>query len=170
MRFVILTILLLSSFSSTAQMRLGSGAGLSYTGYNWYLEAGYQWQKHEIMISPKLLLSDSAVPTQGPWGLRFSYRYNVVTKNRISGFTQLAYHLTWLEVYNPNNLPNDERNRIHEGHLIYGFSYNINEHWRISQSLGIGGYIERLVDLIGKTTQQNNGFSAWAGLEVNYRF
>ena len=170
MRIVFLIIFLLNSYISSAQTRLGSGVGLSHTGYNWYLEAGYQWQAHEVMIGPKLLLSDSAVPTQGPWGLRFSYRYNVINKNRFSGYAQLAYQLTWLEIYNPNNLPSDEQNRIHEGLLIYGFSYNINDHWRISQSLGVGGYIERLVDLIGETVQYNDGFSAWVGLELNYRF
>ena len=170
MKYAILLTSLFTSFTLFAQTRLSSGVGLSHTGYNGYLEAGYQWQAHEVMIGPKLLLSDSSVPMEGPWGMRFSYRYTVLKKNRFSGFAQLAYQLTWLQVYNPNNLPNGENNRIHEGHFLYGFSFDIDEHWRVSQSLGVGAYVERLVDLIGETVQWNNGFSAWAGIELGYRF
>ena len=121
-------------------------------------------------MGPKLLLSDTAVPTEGPWGFRWSYRYTLVEKNRFSGFVQINYLLTWLEVYNPNNLPNNDHNRIHEGHFIYGFHFKIGDHWRITQSLGVGGYLERLVDLIGEKVARNNGFSAWVGLELGYRF
>lgn len=143
-------------------------SSLSYTGLGSGLTGQWQQGRHLAYAGPRLLVSDSYVPGQGPWGLQLGYQYHWVREGRWQSFVNIDYQLSWYQPYNPQQLPVSGRNRVHEFHLAYGIQYQLGPPLYLGSTLGVGGYLEQLLDVRENQRRSYRGYSNLLRLFVRY--
>lgn len=131
-----------------------AGPSISFSGINSYLAATAQLGNHELFIGPKWVLSDSYLISRGPWGLDIGYRWNMVRQKRRSAFVSVEYQ----SVYQ-NTGSSNRKITVHETHLVYGFQWQLGERWKLGNSLGLGGVMEKSRDIISGEVNNLGGFS-----------
>ncbi len=154
------------SLDTSWKMAVELGTGLSFTGYQANLAFLMRKGDHSLFAGPKLVYSDAYLLTDGPWGLHLGYRYRLAQRQRFQTYASLAYQVTWMENFVPNA---DGKNSVHEFHFAYGLEYQLGTRWTIGNSLGAGGYLERLRDPFRDRINTFNGFSAHVRLYLRYQ-
>jgi hypothetical protein len=143
------------------------GTGLSFTGYNANFAYTGHFGDNLIFLGPKIVYSDANGLFDAPWGLHLGYRRLFPINQRFAAFASLEYQNIYFRF---ENLGAKDWNSIHELHASYGFRYEFNNRWYIGQSIGLGGYIERLVDPFDRRVDTFNGFSPQARLWLGYKW
>ncbi len=143
------------------------GTGLSFTGYNANLAYTGQWNNNQIYLGPKIVYSDANALFDAPWGGHAGYRRFFSINERLKAFAALDYQFV---LFTYNRLDNNDLNSIHEIHFSYGFQYFFNAHWSVGNSIGGGGYLERLIDPFDGRVDQFTGYSTNLRIFASYRF
>ena len=143
------------------------GTGLSFTGYNLNLAAVWTMGDNVFHLGPKLVLSDTYLITEGPWGLHLGYRRFLARSNKLTTFAALDYQLLLTE---PFGGVEKGKNATHEFHFSYGLEYRLGNYWTVGNQLGLGGYLERLIDPLTEAKQTYQGFSTLARVYIRYEF
>ena len=146
------------------------GSGFSYTGLNVNLAYTLAWGDNTAFIGPKITVSDSYLPTEGPWGIHAGYRRLLPGQSRFRTFASFDYQVVFLEPYNPNNLEVKGKNEIHELFISYGIQYRVWENLIIGNSMGAGIYIERFIDVVAGGNNTYDGFNGLFRFFAQYSF
>lgn len=170
--FFILFLSLSLASTSAAQLSdwksgIELGTGLSFTGYNVNLAYLATFGQNVVFAGPKIVYSDANSFYDSPGGLHAGYRRMFEISPKFSSFASLDYQLVFFKynILNANVL-----NSIHEFHFSYGVQYFFNENWSIGNSLGGGGYLERLVDPFDQQVNIFSGYSAHIRIFGGYHF
>ena len=121
-------------------------------------------------MGPKITLSDSYLPSRGPWGIHAGYRRLLPGQSKWRTFATLEYQVVFLEPRNPNNLDINGKNEIHELFFSYGIQYQIWKNLIIGNSIGAGVYFERFIDSLTGNRNTYNGFDGQVRLFAQYSF
>lgn len=172
MKAVCLMISLAVMFNVEAQDQIWKsgielGTGLSFTGYNANLAYTGTWNKNLIFLGPKIVYSDANALFDTPWGLQAGYRRYFEISPRFSAFVSLEYQVV---LFDYDELETNRLNSIQELHISYGLQYYLNDHWSIGNSIGGGGYIERLVDPFDGRVDKFSGYSTQIRIFCGYHF
>jgi len=143
------------------------GTGLSFTGYNANLAYVGTLGNNVFYAGPKVVYSDANALFDTPWGGQFGYRRILPISDRFNAFISLEYQMVLFEY---DDIEANALNSIQEVHFSYGLEYFLNEHWSIGNSLGGGGYLERLVDPFDGRVDILKGYSAHIRIYCGYRF
>jgi len=143
------------------------GTGLSFTGYNANLAYTGTFGKNVFFAGPKLVYSDANTFFDASWGLHAGYRRIFEISSRFSAFAAFEYQML---LFDYNDLSTNTLNSVQEFHLSYGFQYFINTHWSVGNSIGAGGYIERLIDPFDGRVDVFSGYSAHLRIFFGYHF
>lgn len=143
------------------------GTGLSFTGYNANLAFVLQHQDHSFWLGPKLVLSDTYLLSKGPLGLHTGYRYILSQNNRLQSFVSGEYQVIFFEPFAPDI---KGKNTTHELHFSYGLRIPLVGGLSVGNSLGFGGYWERLIDPFDQKTNVFEGLSTQIRIFVQYDF
>ena len=158
--------------SASNKLRSGIelGAGLSYTGLNINLAYTLAWSDNLFFLGPKLTVSDSYLPSRGPWGIHAGYRRLLPGQSKLRTFAAFDYQVVFLEPFDPNNLDVKGKNEIHELILSYGIQYNLWKNVIIGNSMGAGVYFERFIDSVSGERTKFDGFNGQFRLFAQYTF
>ncbi len=181
MRKSILIIFLIFSFwliiaaqedSKTSNLKSGIelGSGFSYTGLNVNLAYTLAWGNNTAFLGPKITVSDSYIPTKGPWGIHAGYRRLLPGQSKFRSFASFDYQVVFLEPYNPNDLDVKGKNETHELFLSYGIQYQVWKNLILGNSIGTGAYIERFIDTVTGDKKNYNGFNGQFRFFAQYSF
>ena len=121
-------------------------------------------------MGPKISLSDSYLPSQGPWGVHAGYRLLLPGQSKLRSFTSLEYQVVFLTPHNPNNLDIKGTNKIHEIHFSYGIQYRVWKNLVIGNSMGAGVYFERFINTLTGNRNSYDGFDGQFRLFAQYAF
>ncbi|GEM_PF-2676627 len=143
---------------------------LSYTGFSNALVVAAQKNNLQWYGGPRLLTSDSYVPTKGPWGLNTGLTWFFQGNEKLRALVNLDYQLALLKPYNPHNLPERGLNTTHEFNLSYGFTYYFLQNIGIGNSIGFGQYLERFHDLQEDIIRTYSGYSGLIRIHIHYSF
>ncbi len=157
--------------SANLKSGLEFGGALCYSGININLAYTLNWKEdNTIFVGPKIAVSDSYLPSKGPWGIHLGYRRLLPGQSKFRAFATFDYQLVFLKPYNPNNLDINGNNEIHEIILSYGIQYRIWKNLIIGNSMGGGLYFERFFDSVIGTKNSYAGFDAQLRLFAQYSF
>ena len=143
------------------------GTGLSFTGYHANLAYTGTFNKNVIFAGPKMVYSDANALFDTPWGFQLGYRRLFEISQKFDAFVSFEYHAVFFEY---EELESRQLNSINEFHLSYGLQYFFDDHWSIGNSIGGGGYIERLVDPFDGRVDVFSGYSTLVKIFCGYRF
>ncbi|MFT5764726.1 MAG: hypothetical protein ACI8X3_002158 [Saprospiraceae bacterium] len=143
------------------------GTGLSFTGYNANLAYTGTFNKNVLFAGPKIVYSDANALFDTPWGVQLGYRRIFKISQRFDAFVSLEYQAVFFEY---EALESRQLNSIQEVHLSYGLQYFFGDHWRVGNSIGGGGYIERLVDPFDGRVDVFSGYSTYVRIFCGYHF
>lgn len=143
------------------------GTGLSFTGYNANLAYTGQSGSNLIFAGPKIVYSDANALFDTPLGLLTGYRRIFEINSKFKAFATFEYHLVLFEY---DDLEFNRLNSIQEFHISYGLEYFINDHWSVGNTIGGGGYIERLIDPFDERIDIITGYSAHIRIFCGYHF
>ena len=171
MRILILLFLLSSFFSvlskaspcDSLKWSLQLGSNLSYNGTDLNLALGLTQQRHTIHIGPQVNVSDSYFPKRNIGGLVLGYRYAMSVRKRWTSFVHIESQWSFLGT---QAIPLDNALEMYAG---YGVQYRLNPRFLVSNTLGVGGYLENYTNPIG----EKESFSAYAvliGLSGRFEF
>lgn len=146
------------------------GSAFSYTGLNVNLAYTLAWGDNTAFVGPKITISDSYIPSEGPWGIHLGYRRLLPGQSKFRTFASVDYQLVFLEPYNPNGKDVNGKNEIHELFLSYGIQYRFWKNLIIGNSMGAGVYIERFIDSITGNKRFYNGYNGQIRLFAQYSF
>jgi len=163
--FLFLTINLHSQDNWKSGIELGTG--LSFTGYNANLAYTGTKGNNVFFAGPKVVYSDANALFDTPWGLQAGYRRLFPISSKFNAFVTLEYQLVLFEY---DDLEFNRLNSIHEVHISYGLEYYLNENWSIGNTIGGGGYIERLIDPFDERIDIISGYSAQVRIYCGYHF
>ncbi len=142
------------------------GTGLSFTGYNANLAYVAKFGDNVIFAGPKIVYSDANDLFDAPWGIHLGYRRRFIIKPRFSALAAIEYQSIFFQF---KDFGGEDWNSIHEFHASYGFQFELSEKWYLGQTLGLGAYLERLVDPFDGRVDSFSGFSPQARLWLGYR-
>ena len=146
------------------------GSSFSFSGFSVQLSYVLNAGHHDFYLGPKLLISDSYLPTAGPFGGQLGYRYHWLESTKLRSFINFDYQITLWKPYDPQDMGTNGLNRIHEIHLAYGIQFQLAEHWSIGNQLGVGTYVEQFIDVQEQETNSFSGFSSLVKGYVCYQF
>lgn len=156
--------------SSKLKSGIELGSGFCYTGLNVNLAYSLAWKENTIFVGPKITLSDSYLPSRGPWGIHVGYRRLLPGQSKLRTFATLEYQVVFLEPRNPNNLDIKGKNETHEIFLSYGIQYQIWKNLILGNSMGAGVYFERFIDSLTGNRNTYSGFNGQVRLFAQYSF
>jgi hypothetical protein len=128
------------------------------------------WKENTIFAGPKITISDSYLPSKGPWGIHVGYRRLLPGLSKWRAFATFEYQLVFLEPYDPNDLDIKGKNEIHEFFLSYGIQYLVWRNLIIGNSMGAGVYVERFIDTLTGSKNSYDGFNGQFRLFAQYSF
>lgn len=140
-----------------------TGPSISFSGINYHALAKVEWKSHELILGPKIVLSDTYLLARGPWGLNLGYRWNMVRQAKRMAFVAVEYQSAFLRAGLSNR-----KVTVHETHLTYGFQWQLGQRFRIGNGLGVGSFLEKSKHLITGQSNTLSGFSVLFRLFVNY--
>ena len=143
------------------------GTGLSFTGYNANLAYIATFGKNVLFAGPKIVYSDANALFDTPWGFQLGYRRIFEISPEFKAFAALEYQIILFEY---DELEVSRLNSIQEFHFSYGLQYFFDEHWYLGNSIGGGGYIERLIDPFDGRVDVFSGYSASIRIFGGYNF
>ncbi len=143
------------------------GTGLSFTGYNANLAYTGTFGKNVIFAGPKVVYSDANTLFDTPWGIQLGYRRLFNISSKFLALASVEYQAVLFEY---DELETNDLNSIHEFHFAYGLQYFLNDQWSVGNTIGVGGYIERLVDPFDGKVDVFSGFTTHIRIFVGYHF
>lgn len=146
------------------------GGAFCYTGLNMNLAYSLAWRENTFFLGPKITLSDSYIPTRGPWGIHAGYRRLFPGEGNFRTFVSFDYQLVFLEPFNSNNFNVNGKNEIHELLLSYGIQLRVWKNLIIGNSIGAGVYFERFAVSISDSKNTFEGFNGQFRLFAQYSF
>lgn len=166
---IISLVLLTSVYAQKRDWKSGIelGTGLSFTGYNANLAYTGTFGENVVYAGPKVVYSDANTLFDTPWGFQLGYRRLFAVSEKLMALATLDYQLVFFEY---EGLTTNELNAIHEVHFSYGLQYFLTEQWSIGNTIGGGGYIERLVDPFDGRVDVFTGYSAHVRIFITYHF
>ena len=143
------------------------GTGLAFTGYNANLAYTLSKKNNTMFLGPKVVYSDANALFDTPWGIHTGYRRILPVGPRLNSFVSVTYQMVLFEY---DDLEVNQLNSIHEIHFVYGLEYFLTDHWSIGNTLGAGGYIERLIDPFDERVDVIRGYSGEVRFYCGYHF
>ena len=145
---------------------------VSYTGLG--LTAGVSLKRNnlELIIGPRLALTDTYRLASGPWGAAASiYFYTTFSAaHRLQGFANIDYQNLLQRPYCPTGDCGRQHNIIQEMSLGYGFKYALASRLVIFNAVNIGVYRESLHNRFRNEQLPVQGLNMLVKLGFTYRF
>ena len=143
------------------------GSGLSLTGYNINLAYTGTFGNNLCFIGPKLVMSDANAFYDAPWGIHLGYRRLFPMTERFRMYATVEYQNIRFAF---EGFGDERKNLLHEFHFSYGLEYTFFERWYLGNSVGAGGFIERLVDPFDGQVDQFVGYTGQVRFYLGYHF
>ena len=132
---------------------------LSYTGFNFSLGVRAEKDKFSAYLGPKLVLSDSYLATEGPFGLAGSFFFFPNGRDRkFSSFANFDYQVNFQKAFCPTGNCSAKTNFTHEYTLGYGFVYQVKR-VGLMNAINIGRYSENFYNQLTLQRFKNSGYN-----------
>lgn len=143
-----------------SRYQVGIQAGVSHSGWNLGLVAGYRQDWLSFYAGPTISLT-RGLPPKGPWGMNMGLNYHLPSAhNWLSSIVNLDYQFNH---YHGADL-------MHEFHLSYGLAFALGDRFSIVQQLGYGFYLESVKNANLGKRESFSGYSGLLRVRANYHF
>ena len=176
--FVFAFLILFPSVLSIAQDNLpeeGLGVSLAanytFSGIGFILDAEWQHRNHIFYTGPKLQLSRTYLPVNGPFGWNLGYRhdYNKSPERFTSFFFNLDYQIGFSKAYSRYQTTN-KLNYVHEAFIGYGVQFRLHPRLYLANVLGVGTHFESYYNADLKNRITYTGYNHLFKFFLNYKF
>jgi hypothetical protein len=178
-RIIIFNLLaiLLSVKALSQEKKPEDGLGVSFatnytfSGIGLILAAEWQNKHHIFYTGPKLQLSKTYLPMEGPrgWNIGYRHEYNKAPEKFTSFFFNIDYQIGLSKPFS-RTVESKKINFVHEAFVGYGVQFRLSSRLYLANVLGVGGYLESYyntdLDLRKTFTGYNNLFKFF----LNYKF
>lgn len=160
-----------SSYSQSGKIwGIGTYGQLSQTGFSNTIGAELTVGKFQFFLGPKFIAS-KAYDASGPWGMVSNVGFFPNgSNNKISSFTFIDIQNAFDQSQCSNGACEEKTNVISEFSVGYGFIWNINEKFALTNVIGIGASSEKTFNHFTEEYQRFWGYNNLLKLGIRYHF
>lgn len=174
---LLLSFLTVRTFAQAQQMedkiKLGASvsSGVSYTGLGITAGASLKLKNIELIVGPRLSVTDTYQIASGPWGVSSAFYYytSASADKRLQGLVNVDYQNLIQKPYCPTGDCASKRSITHELSIGYGLSYSLSSHTAIFNAINIGAYRESLYNGTLDERYKVDGLNMLVKLGLTYR-